>query len=68
MPHRRSHKKDAPLIEAWRDWAMADAERRGHQGLKPLMEGLARATVVLRQADWNADASAVARREDSPGE
>lgn len=59
---------DATLIEAWREWAVSDATRRGHPDLKPLMEGLARSTAVLRQADWNPDASAVASREGSSGE
>jgi hypothetical protein len=44
-------------IKQWLDIAVQDAERRGLPALKPLLEGLARATSALRVADWNADAS-----------
>ncbi len=44
-------------IEAWLQAAIADAERRGLPALKPLLEGLARATRALREADFNDDAS-----------
>jgi hypothetical protein len=36
---------------------MHDADRRGLPALKPLLEGLARATSSLRVADWNGDAT-----------
>jgi hypothetical protein len=38
-------------IEAWLKAACEDAERRGLPELKPLLEGLARATAALRDAD-----------------
>ena len=41
---------DSPL-RAWLDAAVADAERRGLPGLKPLLETLARSTASLRKAD-----------------
>ena len=44
-------------VQHWLDNAIADAERRGLPGLVPLLEALARATTVLRAADWNADAT-----------
>ena len=44
-------------IKTWLEMAMHDAERRGLPELKPLLEGLAKATSALRTAEWNADAS-----------
>jgi len=38
-------------INAWLQAACADAERRGLDGLKPLLEALARSTTLLREAD-----------------
>jgi hypothetical protein len=43
--------------EDWLESAHADTERRGLPDLRPALEGLARAASVLRQADWNDDAS-----------
>jgi hypothetical protein len=43
-------------IKLWLEQAMRDADRRGLPALRPLLEALARATSVLRNADWNADA------------
>jgi hypothetical protein len=40
-------------IEDWLKAALADADRRGLPGLKPLLEALARATTALRAADFN---------------
>jgi hypothetical protein len=40
-------------VDRWLRAAVADAERRGIPDLEPLLEGLARATVTLRAADWN---------------
>lgn len=40
-------------VEAWLRAALEDAERRGLPELKPLLEGLAQATITLRAADWN---------------
>ena len=45
-------------IESWLKAALADAERRALPDLKPLLEALARATKLLREADFNGDASA----------
>jgi hypothetical protein len=44
-------------IESWLQAAIADAERRALPDLKPLLEALARGTKVLRDADWNGDAT-----------
>jgi hypothetical protein len=38
-------------IDAWLAAAIADAERRGLPELKPLLEGLARSTAALREAE-----------------
>jgi len=43
-------------IDQWLQSALADADRRGLPGLKPLLEALARATKALRAADFNDDA------------
>ena len=40
-------------LDAWLSAAVADARRRGLSELEPLLEGLARATRVLRAADFN---------------
>jgi hypothetical protein len=42
-------------IDAWRDWAVADAKRRGLPELAPLLEGLAATIARLRAGDWNED-------------
>jgi hypothetical protein len=44
-------------IKTWLELAAQDAERRGLQNMRPLFEGLARATAALRMADWNDDAT-----------
>jgi hypothetical protein len=44
-------------IDDWLHWALADAERRGLPGLKPLLEALARALASLREADFNGRAN-----------
>jgi len=43
--------------EDWLESARADAARRGLPDLRAALEGLARATGLLRAADWNDDAS-----------
>jgi hypothetical protein len=43
-------------VEQWLQVAIADAEKRGLPGLKPILETLARATKALRAADFNDDA------------
>jgi hypothetical protein len=47
--------------EQWKQWAAADAERRGLHALKPLLEGLAAATARLRATEWQAAADRLAR-------
>ena len=47
---------DGVTIKVWLEQATQDADRRGLPALRPLLEALARATSVLRNADWNADA------------
>jgi hypothetical protein len=42
-------------VKLWLEQALKDADRRGLDGLKPLLEALARSTVALRLADWNLD-------------
>jgi hypothetical protein len=49
--------EDRVTLDAWLQTALADAERRGLPDLKPLLETLARATALLRSADWNDDAA-----------
>ena len=46
-------------IKMWLEIAIQDAERRGLPELKPLLEGLAKATSALRTAEWNADAAGI---------
>ncbi|HEY5618860.1 MAG TPA: hypothetical protein VIK60_13035 [Vicinamibacterales bacterium] len=53
-------------LETWLDNAVRDAERRGLPALRPLLEALARATAVLRAADWNLDASDTSDRARKP--
>ena len=43
-------------IEAWLAGACADAERRGLDELKPLLESMAKSTTALRDADAQLDA------------
>jgi hypothetical protein len=40
-------------VDRWLRAAVEDADRRGLPELRPLLEGLAQATVALRSADWN---------------
>lgn len=40
-------------VDDWLKAAIEDAERRGLAELQPLLETLAHATRVLRDADWN---------------
>jgi hypothetical protein len=54
-----------PSIESWRDWAKADAERRGLPQLGPLIDGLSATVARLRAGDWNHDAS---RGTERPGQ
>ena len=43
-------------VDAWLAAAIAAAEKRGLPELKPLLEGLATATRLLRRAPFNEDA------------
>jgi len=43
--------------EDWLASARADAERRGLPDLRAMLDALARTAAVLRDADWNHDAS-----------
>jgi len=54
-------------VEEWLEAATADAERRGLTGLRPLLEGLARATGTLRAASWNERAISVKEGRPAPG-
>ena len=40
-------------VDRWLAAAEADAERRGMPELKPLLQGLAASTRILRAANWN---------------
>ena len=44
-------------LEDWLKAAIADAERRGLPELKPLLEGLAQATELLRSAGFGGSAN-----------
>jgi hypothetical protein len=44
-------------LQAWLERALQDADRRRLPALRPLLEGLARSTALLRAADWNLEAS-----------
>jgi hypothetical protein len=52
--------------EDWLESARADAEGRGLPDLGAALEGLARAAAVLREADWNDDASGAEPAPDAP--
>jgi hypothetical protein len=45
--------EDRVSVARWLAAAVADADRRGLPELRPLLEGLAQATITLRSADWN---------------
>lgn len=53
-------------IPEWLADAQADAHRRGLAALAEILEGLAKATAVLRAADWNDDADGVAGVDGEP--
>jgi hypothetical protein len=44
-------------VEDWLKAAIADAERRGLPELKPLLEGLAQATQLLRSSGFGGNAN-----------
>jgi 2-methylcitrate dehydratase PrpD len=51
--------------DQWKQWAAADAERRGLHALEPLLEGLAAATARLRATEWQAAADRLSRPVDA---
>ena len=52
-------------VKTWLENAIRDVERLGMPQLGPLLQALARATLVLRAADWNLDASGPLRTPDA---
>ena len=50
-------------VDRWLHAAVDDADRRGLPELRPLLEGLAQATIALRAADWNDTVPAGGREE-----
>jgi hypothetical protein len=44
-------------LKAWLESALEDADRRELPALRPLLETLSRSTALLREADWNLDAT-----------
>ena len=52
--------------EDWRESARADAERRGLPDLRAMLDALARTAAVLREADWNDDASGALEPRPGP--
>jgi len=55
-------------IEAWLDAATRDADTRGLHALRPLLEGLAQSTALLRGADFNSSARGRAADREPRGE
>ena len=51
-------------LEQWLEDARMDAYRRKLPDLAELLEGLARSTADLREADWNDDASGRRERDE----
>lgn len=51
--------------ESWKQWAAADAERRGLRALGPLLEGLGSATARLRASEWQIAADRLSRPADA---
>ena len=51
----------------WLACAIRDVEQRSLAELRPVLEALSRATVQLRSATWNADASGSGGKDGSGG-
>jgi len=51
-------------VHSWLQHALADAESRGLAQLKPLLEGLARSTRALRDADRELEHPAASDDDD----
>jgi hypothetical protein len=58
MKERSTNVKEPDILETWRTWVVADAERRGLEPLTPMTAAFASTARRLRAADWNVDASA----------
>ena len=56
---------DRTSVDAWRDWAKADAERRDLPQLAALIDGLTTTIARLRLGDWNVDARQGTRTSDA---
>jgi hypothetical protein len=54
-------------VSDWLENAIRDADTRGLGSLRSSLQALAQATLALRRADWNADASAD-RAPTAPGQ
>ena len=52
-----------PTPETWLQSAVTDASRHGGDGVRPVLEALAKALTALREAEWNANASRDEPRE-----
>jgi hypothetical protein len=52
------HSTASMTIEQWLEISVADAKARGLDGTVPVLEALARAMHVLRNAPWNVEAVA----------
>jgi hypothetical protein len=44
-------------LESWLEQALQDTDRRQLPALRPLLEALSRSTSLLRDADWNLEAT-----------
>jgi hypothetical protein len=44
-------------LQSWLENTLQDADRRQLPALRPLLEALSRSTALLRQADWNLEAT-----------
>ncbi|RPJ70349.1 MAG: hypothetical protein EHM24_05355 [Acidobacteria bacterium] len=53
-------------VEAWLKAAVEDGAGRGLEDVRPLLEGLARATRALRAAPWNERAISLLERRPAP--
>jgi hypothetical protein len=53
-------------LNTWLEQTTRDADLRGLAALRPLLEGLARATAALRAADWNTNLSGTAPPPSTP--
>jgi hypothetical protein len=54
---RIRYAKFVDSLQAWLEQSLQDADRRQLPGLRPLLEALSRSTSLLREADWNLEAT-----------